>query len=156
MERFTNTELVDMHLIYRLADGNARVAERLYHKRNQQRDAPDHRMIANSHHNLSEYGSLRGNRYNEGGPRGTPTSSIEQNGMNTVRRNLSTSVRAITAAVKGSWSSVHCVLQREGKPLHSYHFQRVPSQIVIQISKHLAVRSISLGVPFTMQSFCCS
>ncbi|GFV40451.1 hypothetical protein TNCV_4494081 [Trichonephila clavipes] len=44
MEHFTNTELADMHLIYELAEGNARAAEILYHERYLQRDAPDHRM----------------------------------------------------------------------------------------------------------------
>ncbi|GFX53454.1 hypothetical protein TNCV_4652441 [Trichonephila clavipes] len=33
MERVTNNFLTDMHLIYRLAEGNARAAERLYHER---------------------------------------------------------------------------------------------------------------------------
>ncbi|GFS78084.1 hypothetical protein TNCV_4548731 [Trichonephila clavipes] len=46
MERFTNTELVDMPLIYGLAEGNARAAERLYRKRLPQRVAPDLRMYA--------------------------------------------------------------------------------------------------------------
>ncbi|GFV36958.1 transposable element Tc3 transposase [Trichonephila clavipes] len=39
MECFTNTELADMHLIYGLAEGKAREAERLYRERCQQRDA---------------------------------------------------------------------------------------------------------------------
>ncbi|GFX15604.1 hypothetical protein TNCV_2130921 [Trichonephila clavipes] len=57
MERFTNTELVDMHLIYGLAEGNARATESLCHKRYPQRDAPDDWMFDNLHHNLFEYGS---------------------------------------------------------------------------------------------------
>ncbi|GFW16092.1 isatin hydrolase [Trichonephila clavipes] len=57
--------LADMHLIYGLAEGNARTAERLYRKRYPQRDVPDHRMFANLHHKLCTYGSLRGNRHNE-------------------------------------------------------------------------------------------
>ncbi|GFV86159.1 hypothetical protein TNCV_671561 [Trichonephila clavipes] len=38
MERFTNTELTDMHLIYGLVEGNARAAERLYCERYLKRD----------------------------------------------------------------------------------------------------------------------
>ncbi|GFT98277.1 hypothetical protein TNCV_2903791 [Trichonephila clavipes] len=66
MERFTNTELADLHLIYRLAGGNARAADRVHHESYPQRDASDCRMFANL---LSEYGSLRGSRHNEGGTR---------------------------------------------------------------------------------------
>ncbi|GFY18390.1 hypothetical protein TNCV_2396191 [Trichonephila clavipes] len=38
-------------------------------------------------------------------------------------------------AMGGFWSSVHRVLQLEGK---RYHLQRVPTQIVMQSSKHSA------------------
>ncbi|GFW51866.1 hypothetical protein TNCV_1187981 [Trichonephila clavipes] len=44
MERFTNTELTDMHLIYGFSEGNARAEERLNCERHQQRDASDHRI----------------------------------------------------------------------------------------------------------------
>ncbi|GFW81244.1 hypothetical protein TNCV_375921 [Trichonephila clavipes] len=47
MERFTNTELADMHLIFGLTEGNAREAERLYHKKYPQRDAPTRQMFTN-------------------------------------------------------------------------------------------------------------
>ncbi|GFT18319.1 hypothetical protein TNCV_711181 [Trichonephila clavipes] len=45
--------------------------------------------------------------------------------LDTVRRNPSTSLLAIVAAVGGSRSSVHRVLEREG--LQPYYLQRVPS-----------------------------
>ena len=48
---------------------------------------------------------------------------MEENVLDTVRRNPSTSVRAVATAVGESGSSVHCVLQCEG--LHPYHLQRV-------------------------------
>ncbi|GFV59098.1 hypothetical protein TNCV_649871 [Trichonephila clavipes] len=69
MERFTNTELADIHLIYEFLKGNARSAERLYHEKYPLRDALDHLMFANLHRNLCEYGSLRGNRHSWGWPR---------------------------------------------------------------------------------------
>ncbi|GFW60622.1 hypothetical protein TNCV_569681 [Trichonephila clavipes] len=58
-------------------------------------DAWNHRMFTD----LCEYESLRGNRRSEGVTR---TSSIEQNVLDTLQSNPSTSVRA----VGGSWSSV--------------------------------------------------
>lgn len=112
-----------MHLMYGLAEGNARAAARLYRERYPQRDAPDRRMFSNLHHNLCEYGSLRGNRHSEGRPRVTRTPRMEQNVLDTVRRNPSASVRAVATAVGESRNSVHRVLQREG--LHPYHLQRV-------------------------------
>ncbi|GFX48591.1 DUF4817 domain-containing protein [Trichonephila clavipes] len=66
MEHFTNSELADMHPIFGLPEENARAAQRLYRKRYPQRNAPDHLMFVNLHHNLCEYGSLRGNRNSEG------------------------------------------------------------------------------------------
>ncbi|GFV81524.1 hypothetical protein TNCV_52481 [Trichonephila clavipes] len=69
MERLTIAELADMHLIYGLAEWNVRAAERLYRERDSHRNAPDCRMFANLHQNLCEYGSLRGNRNSEDGPR---------------------------------------------------------------------------------------
>ncbi|GFV56273.1 uncharacterized protein TNCV_106291 [Trichonephila clavipes] len=52
MTHCANTELADMHLIYGLAEGNARAA---------QREPSNHRMFANLHRHLYEYLSLRGN-----------------------------------------------------------------------------------------------
>ncbi|GFU59875.1 hypothetical protein TNCV_4726421 [Trichonephila clavipes] len=49
MKRLTNTKLADMHLIPRLAEGNARVAERLYHERHPQGDASNTLMLINLH-----------------------------------------------------------------------------------------------------------
>ncbi|GFV15884.1 hypothetical protein TNCV_988671 [Trichonephila clavipes] len=62
MERSTNTELMDMHLINGLAEGNSKSTERLYHKIYKQRNAPDPLMFKNLDHNFYEYGSLRGPR----------------------------------------------------------------------------------------------
>lgn len=125
MQRFTNNELADMHFIYGLAEGNARAAQRLYCERFPQRVAPDRRIFANLHYNLSNYGSLRGDRSNVGRPRLSRTPSMEQNVLDIVGSNPSTSVRNIAAAIRGSRSTVHRVLRLEG--LHPYHLQRVPS-----------------------------
>ncbi|GFW30045.1 hypothetical protein TNCV_1593631 [Trichonephila clavipes] len=61
----------------------------------------------------------------EGGSQVTRTSSIEQNVLDTVRRNPNTSVRAFAAAVVGSRSSAYRVLKLKGKPLYSYHLNKV-------------------------------
>ncbi|GFY30118.1 uncharacterized protein TNCV_4074311 [Trichonephila clavipes] len=73
VERFINTKLADMHLIYRLTEGDARAAEELNRRRYPLRDVLDRQLFANLHHNLCEYGSLRCNKRNEGRPRVTPS-----------------------------------------------------------------------------------
>ena len=112
-----------MHLIYGLAEENAQVAKRLYRERYPQRNALDHWMFSNLHHNLCEYGSLRGNKYSEGGPRVNLTPRMEENVLDTIRRNPSASVRAVATDFEGSRTSVHRVLKHES--LHPYHLQRV-------------------------------
>ena len=68
-----------MHLIYGLAEGNARTAEILYRERYPQREARHRQIFTNLYHSLCEYGSLRSNRYSEGGSRVSRTPRMEQN-----------------------------------------------------------------------------
>ncbi|GFX51800.1 hypothetical protein TNCV_5015021 [Trichonephila clavipes] len=78
-----------MHLIYGLAGENPRAAERLYHP---QRGAPDHLIFANLPLSLCEYQyevKVDGPRY-----RTHFASCIEQNVLDTVRRNPSTMLGA--------------------------------------------------------------
>ena len=77
------------------------------------------------HHNLCEYGSLRGNKHSEKGLQVTQTPSFEENMLNIVPGKPKISVLAIAVAVEESRSSVHRVLKHEG--LRPYHLQRAPS-----------------------------
>ncbi|GFW21158.1 transposable element Tcb1 transposase [Trichonephila clavipes] len=54
-----------MHLIYGLSELNARAAKKLYREKYPHRHAPNHRISANLHPNMCEYGSLRDNRYSK-------------------------------------------------------------------------------------------
>ncbi|GFU17802.1 hypothetical protein TNCV_722171 [Trichonephila clavipes] len=68
MKRFKSTDLVDVHLIYELAERNVRSAERLYRERYPQNDTAEQlHILYNLHHNLCEYGLLRSNRQSQGG-----------------------------------------------------------------------------------------
>ena len=87
-----------------MAEGNVRAAEKFNRDRYPERDAPYCRIFINLLRNLYEYGSLRDNRYSEGGPGVTQILNFEQNVLNTVRRNPRTIVRPFTAAVGGFWS----------------------------------------------------
>lgn len=123
MQRYTNTELADMHLVYGQADCNARAAQRLYRERYPQRDVPDRRVFSNVHHNLCEDGSLRGSRRSAGRPRVARTPAMEENVLDVVERNPRSSIRGVAAAVRRSRNTVHRVLQAES--LYPYHLQRV-------------------------------
>ena len=79
MERFTHSELADLHFMYELAEGNGRATARLYQEKYPKRNVPYCRMFNNLHHNLCEYESLRGNRQTEGRARVTRTPRMEQN-----------------------------------------------------------------------------
>ncbi|GFU83525.1 hypothetical protein TNCV_4217851 [Trichonephila clavipes] len=59
MNRYTNSELVDIHFIYDLANGNGRFAVRLYGERYPTRRQPNHQTLARVHQNLAEHGSFR-------------------------------------------------------------------------------------------------
>ncbi|GFV48434.1 integrase catalytic domain-containing protein [Trichonephila clavipes] len=73
VEHCTNTKLADTHLIYGFSEGNSRTAERLYRE-----------------------------RHSESGSQGTRSLSIEQIVLDAVRKNTSTSVRAVATAVRGT------------------------------------------------------
>ncbi|GFT53130.1 hypothetical protein TNCV_4232591 [Trichonephila clavipes] len=58
MNSYTNSELADIHF-YELANGNGRVALRLYGKKYPTRWQPNHQMFTRLHQNLLEHGSFR-------------------------------------------------------------------------------------------------
>ncbi|GFW93424.1 hypothetical protein TNCV_46271 [Trichonephila clavipes] len=99
MGRITNIDLADMHLIYGLAEENARAAGRLYRERYHHRDAPERRVFTNLHHNLCQYESLRNNEHSEGWLRETRNLQLGTNLLDIVRRNTSTNARAVVEAM---------------------------------------------------------
>ncbi|GFT88940.1 uncharacterized protein TNCV_907221 [Trichonephila clavipes] len=52
MNSYTNAELADIHFIHGLANGNGRVAVRLYREKYPTRRQPNHQMFARVHQNL--------------------------------------------------------------------------------------------------------
>ena len=56
---YTNSEKVDMLLVYGLCERNARAAARLYAERYPHRRHPDHKAILNLENNLREFGMLQ-------------------------------------------------------------------------------------------------
>ncbi|GFU07935.1 hypothetical protein TNCV_2271541 [Trichonephila clavipes] len=59
MNRYTNVELVDIHFIYSVANGDGRVAVRLYLERYPTMWQPNHQMLTRVHQNVVEHGTFR-------------------------------------------------------------------------------------------------
>lgn len=59
MERFSNSELADIHFIYGYCNGNARAAVREYQRRFPGRRLPHRMVFSRVHRNLVENGSFR-------------------------------------------------------------------------------------------------
>ncbi|GFX27347.1 hypothetical protein TNCV_3341591 [Trichonephila clavipes] len=53
--RFTNAEFADIHFIYRLANRNRRIDDRLYGERYPMRRQRNHQMLARMHQNLNPH-----------------------------------------------------------------------------------------------------
>ncbi|GFV67765.1 hypothetical protein TNCV_4624451 [Trichonephila clavipes] len=82
-----------MHLIYGLAKGNVRAAEKLHRERYPPRDATNRCMFPNLQHSLCKYGSFRGNRDTA---RAFPSANPHICKLD-VYKTFHTSLRAVTA-----------------------------------------------------------
>ncbi|KAJ8936957.1 hypothetical protein NQ318_015618, partial [Aromia moschata] len=88
MNRYTNAETTDMHLIYGLADGNA-FPDRI---------APDRKTFECVHRHLYETGTLRRNG-GSGRPRTARTVELEEDVLNMIEEDPGTSTRKIADAL---------------------------------------------------------
>ncbi|GFT89259.1 hypothetical protein TNCV_4385711 [Trichonephila clavipes] len=58
VNRYMNAKLADIHLLYGLANGNGRVAVRLYGERYTTEWQPNHQTLSRGRQNLAEHGSF--------------------------------------------------------------------------------------------------
>ncbi|GFW39682.1 hypothetical protein TNCV_3188531 [Trichonephila clavipes] len=98
LNRYTNTELADIHFIYGLANLNGRVVIWLYGERYPARRQPNDLTFNQVHPNLAEHGSFRIMIDGTGLPLTVRTPIFEEGVLHAVRRNPSTSVRALAVA----------------------------------------------------------
>ena len=119
MERYTNGELADVHFVYGIAEGNGRTSAQIYRERFPDRGQPDHHLFARVHQNLCDYGTLRNSVRTEGRLQSTCSIAIEENILDMVDTNPSTSIRSISSALAVSRSSVQHVLNAES--MHAFH-----------------------------------
>lgn len=121
MERYTNSELADMHLAYGAAGCNGRAAQRLYAERYPNRQIPCHAFFARVHQRLSTTGSFDGGRPER--ERSVRTPDNEEAVLNLVEDNPGLSTRDIARHVGISQPTAWRILRSQN--LHPYHIQRV-------------------------------
>ena len=109
-------------MCYGAAGGNGRRSLRMYQERFPNRNHPHHTKFARLYKRHREDGSLRP-RCIRGRPRQTKTPVFDEQVLERVDNDLSTSTRAIAHAMGSNQSSVLRVFSR--KNLHAYHFQKV-------------------------------
>ena len=104
MEWYTNAELADMHLAYEAALCNGRATQRLYAQRNPRRVTSSHTYFARFHQQTSDIESFIVNT--QARERTVRTLENEENVLDVLQNNPSTSTRAIASHVGISHSSV--------------------------------------------------
>lgn len=120
MNRFTNPELADMHLMYGTARGNARLAARLYHEMFPQREVPRSDFFARLHMRLRENGSFNAIRDGVGRPRHPEEERILEHFHENPRDSTRSAAQRLGIRNHTTvWRALH--RQRS----HPYHFQRV-------------------------------
>jgi len=120
---YSNSELVDMLLIYGEVGLNAVFAARLYTKRYPGRRQPDRRMFITVTQRLRDTDNLRRNNGRDGGGQRLHH-NIEDEVLDLVHANPEISSRGVSRIVgKISHTSVLKILHKND--YHPYHFQRV-------------------------------
>jgi len=123
MENFTNQELADMHLAYGATSCNARAAARLYQERYPERQHPGYKKFIAIHRRLSEIGMFKTNMHDTGVAQTVRTVEFEEEVLQRVAEEPSSSTRHIAKAMNTSNASVWRVLHEQ--QLYPYHFQKV-------------------------------
>ena len=121
MDVYTHPELTNMVMYNGAAGGNGRRALRMYQKRFPNRYHAHHILFARLYQCLREDGSLRP-RCIGGRPRQTRTPAFEEEMLERVGNDPSTSTRATAHAMGSNQSSVLRVLQEQN--LHAFHLRK--------------------------------
>lgn len=129
---YTPREYAEMHFIYGECRGNARRAAALYRERYPNRNIhPDYRVFIRVHNSYSE-GKIPGAQGGSGRPR---RDDLEDEVLEEIENDPSTSVRSIERRTGIKKSTVHDILKRH--QLHPFHVQRVQSLLPTDYPKRL-------------------
>lgn len=109
MNHFTSAEYADIHFVYGLANGNARLASELYAERFPNRIHPNPKVFSSVHQRLRETGNVRKKEPTER-HRQVRTNEFEEEILRQVEENSSTSVRCIANNLGANKSTIWNVL----------------------------------------------
>lgn len=123
MDPYTNEELADMHLIYGESRGNCRLARRLYQNKFPHRRIPSHPTFAQIDRRLRETGAFKPNRWNAGRRPQVLQPHVEENILDMVEQNPTTSMKRVALRCGVSKTSAWRVCHKQ--LLHPYHAQKV-------------------------------
>jgi len=110
--------IADMHFVYGFCNGNSRAAVQEYRLRYPERPVLGYRSFIAIHRHLAVFGLVR-NRNEQGVMLDV---ELEEEVLDIITRDPTTSIRRISARLGVSKTSVWRILKKEG--LHPYHFRR--------------------------------
>ncbi|GFY65892.1 uncharacterized protein TNIN_137211 [Trichonephila inaurata madagascariensis] len=118
MISYTNQEMVDIHFIYGVADGNPLEARRLYGERFPSRRLLNRKTFECLHRRLGETGSFVRGMQDTGRTKNARTPELEEHVLHEFEEQPETSTRTVSAAANMSHITVWRVLGTEGlRPL---------------------------------------
>lgn len=123
MHRFTFPELADIHLVYGMAEGNTREAQRIYRQRYPDRHVPHHATFMQVDLRLRESGSFSLRKQDTGRIRTRRTVEFEEEVLQRFETDPSTSTRVVGQELEAPHSVVWQVVKEQ--QLYPYHPQRV-------------------------------
>jgi len=123
MPEYSFEEFADIVFVYGKADGNGRLAQRIYEETYPNRTIPHHSTFASVFHRLRGTGHFEVKRPNAGRPREVRTPQLEEEILNFIEIDPSTSTRCIASELGVVHSLVWAVLHENS--YYPYHLQRV-------------------------------
>lgn len=136
MDAYTNSEQVDMLLVYGFCQGNGRRSARVYERRFPNRLVPNHQTFASIERHLRETGSFERTFEGRGRMRTTRTVELEEEILDRVEEEPSTSTRRIGRELHIPKTIVHNVLKEQ--LLYPFHVEKVQELLPIDPPMRLA------------------
>lgn len=135
MDNYSNSEKVDMLLVYGFCQGNGRQSVRVYMERFPGRRIPNHQTFANIERHLRETGSFERKFEGRGRNRTTRTIENEEDILVRVEEEPNISTRQLEHELEVPKTIVNDILKEQF--LHPYHIQTVQELLPIDPPQRL-------------------
>ena len=132
MVEYTFGENTEMLIIYGEVRRNGRAAQRIYEERFPHRRTPSHTIFVSLQQRLRETGTFQASKADCGVPRTRRTLNFEENVLQHLDENSSSSTRTTAHALDVPHTSVWRVLHEQ--QLHPYHLKKVRALDPVDVS----------------------